>query len=93
MCISEMTKVHVPSSLHEYTKGQEVVEVEGTTVREIVESLDTAYGLGKRLIGSEGILRYVNIYLGDDDIRFLEGLDTEVENLDVVIVPAMSGGF
>jgi len=86
-----MTKVYLPTNLRSYIDGKEFVEVQGETIGEIIESLKV-YGLEKRLMGSEGVLRFINIYLGDEDIRFLEGMDTEIEGQDVVIMAAIAGG-
>jgi len=86
-----MVKVFLPTNFRSYVDGKEFVEVNATTVREVVEELDT-YGIKKRIIGNEGILRFINIYIDDEDVRFLEGLDTEVEDKDVVIMAAISGG-
>ena len=86
-----MTKVSLPPNLRSYVDGRDSVEVEGSTVREVIEALDE-YGLKKRLVGNEGILRFINIYIGDEDIRFLEGLDTEVDGEEIVIMAAIAGG-
>ncbi len=71
------------------------MEVTGATVREVIEDLDRRFpGVKDRLLdGDGGLRRFVNIYVGDEDIRFLGGLDTPVPDGSVVsIVPAVAGG-
>jgi molybdopterin converting factor small subunit len=78
-----------------YTGGESVVEAAGTTVAEIVSDLETRHpGIGERLLDAEGGLhRFVNIFLGDEDIRYLEGLATSVpSDAEISIIPAVAGG-
>ena len=87
--------VKLPTQLRDATGGQAEVSGEGATVGEVLESL---YGrfepLRERLTDGEGGLRrFVNVYVGGEDIRFLDGLDTAVEDGDeVTILPAVAGG-
>ncbi len=87
--------VRVPTPLRRLTNGQGEVEVEGSTVREVIENLDRQFpGFKERLLDESGNLRrFVNLYLNDEDIRFLEGIETKVKDKDVLsIVPAIAGG-
>ncbi|RLJ70929.1 molybdopterin synthase subunit MoaD [Hydrogenivirga caldilitoris] len=87
--------VRVPTPLRRLTDGQGEVEVEAKTVREAVEKLEELYpGFKERILDENGELRrFVNLYLNDEDIRFLKGVDTELKDGDVLsIVPAIAGG-
>jgi molybdopterin converting factor small subunit len=87
--------VRVPTTLRTLTAGQSQVEVEGATVGEVISSLESAHpGFADRLLDEEGKLRrFVNVFVADDDVRFLEGLDTKVPGGETVsIVPAVAGG-
>jgi sulfur-carrier protein len=87
--------VRVPTTLRTLTGGASEVSVEGTTVREALAALDGAHpGFADRLLDEDGNLRrFVNVFVADDDIRFLEGLDTTVPDGETVaIVPAVAGG-
>lgn len=90
-----MPVVRIPSPLRRYTEGQSKVTVAGATVTEIIDSLDTDYpGLKSRICDESGqIKRYVNIFVNEDEIRTLNGPDSQVDERDEVsIVPAMAGG-
>ena len=87
--------VHIPTPLRKLTDNQAEVEVEAGSVGELVENLDLAYsGMKDKLVDEAGeIRRYVNIYVNDEDIRFLEGPGTELREGDsLTIVPAIAGG-
>ena len=87
--------VRVPTTLRTLTAGASEVTVDGTTVSEVLESLESAHpGFKDRLLDDEGGLRrFVNLYVADDDVRFREGLDTAVADGDTVsIIPAVAGG-
>ncbi len=86
--------VRIPTPLRVLTKDQDEVSAEGKTVGEIVESLEGQYpGMKDRLCDEKGVRRFVNIYANDEDIRFLNNLDTELKEGDsVTIVPAIAGG-
>lgn len=87
--------VRVPTPLRRLTDGQGEVEVEASSVREAIEKLEEQYpGFKERLIDENGELRrFVNLYLNDEDVRFLKGADTELKDGDVLsIVPAIAGG-
>lgn len=88
-------KVRIPSPLRNYTNGADVVETSGVNVGEVLNSLKSkAAGIETRLFKGEGQLnRFVNIYVNDEDIRFLSNLDTPVKEGDEIsIVPAIAGG-
>lgn len=87
--------VRIPTTLRTLSAGQSEVKVEGATVREVVASLDEAHpGFAGRLLDDEGNLRkFINVFVADDDVRFLSGLDTPVpEGETVSIIPAVAGG-
>jgi molybdopterin converting factor small subunit len=87
-------QVRVPQIFRRHTGGAKAVVAEGTTIREVLESLDKTHpGLRDRLLDGEELRRFVNIYRNDEDIRFLKVLDTEVQEGDVIsILPAVAGG-
>jgi len=87
-------EVRVPTILRTYTGGEKVVEVSGTTLGELIKNLDAAYaGIGARLVDGEALRRFVNVYLNDEDVRFLGGLETPVSDGDTVtVLPAVAGG-
>ncbi len=90
-----MPTVRIPTPLRKYTGGQDAVSVPGGTVRELVDALEAAHpGIKERIVDDSGaIRRFVNVFVGDEDIRFLDGIDTAVgEDAEVSIVPAIAGG-
>jgi molybdopterin synthase sulfur carrier subunit len=90
-----MPKIKIPPVLRAQTDGEAEVEVEGGTVGEALNKLAAAHpGTKEQLFSPEGDLnRYVNVYLNDEDVRVLDGLDTSASDSDtVVILPAMAGG-
>lgn len=89
-------KVRIPSPLRSYTNGADVVEARGASIAEVLDSLKSqAAGIESRLFKAPNQLnRFVNIYLNDEDIRFLKNLDTPVKEGDEVsIIPAIAGGL
>jgi sulfur-carrier protein len=86
--------VRIPTPLRTLTGGAETVSIEGKTVREMVENLESNHpGIKERLMDDKGVRRFVNLYVGEEDIRFLDGLDTELKDgEEVSIVPAIAGG-
>ncbi len=89
-------KVMIPTPLRQYTGKQDTVEVQGTTVADALSGLANAYeGLRKHLYNDEGRLRsFVNIYLNDEDIRYLQKDQTPLNDNDVIsIVPSIAGGL
>ena len=87
--------VRIPTPLRRMTSGQAEVEVEASTVEELIENLDRVYsGTRERLADENGeVRRFVNLFVNDEDIRFLQGKDTPLRDGDAVsIVPAIAGG-
>lgn len=87
--------VRIPTPLQEFTQNQDAVEIDGSTVKEVLGNLDDQFdGMRQRLYDEEGKLRrFVNIYVNQEDIRFLQGEETEVKEGDELsIVPAIAGG-
>lgn len=90
-----MATVRIPTPLRKLTNGQEEVTAAGGTITAILASLDSSYpGLKERICDDQGKLRrFVNIFKNDEDIRFLQNLDTPVAETDELsIVPAIAGG-
>jgi molybdopterin synthase sulfur carrier subunit len=90
-----MATVRIPPVLRPQTGGQPEVEAGGSNVGEVLRALTTDHpATAEQLFGEDGDLnRYVNVYLNDEDVRVLKGLDTAVSDGDtVVILPAMAGG-
>lgn len=90
-----MATIRVPTPLRSYTDGQGEVSASGATVGEVLKSLESRYkGIGSRLLDEKGgVKRYVNLFLNDEDIRFLKQLETPVAESDTLsIIPAIAGG-
>ncbi|MGK7344415.1 MAG: MoaD/ThiS family protein [Candidatus Nitrospinota bacterium M3_3B_026] len=88
-------KVRIPTPLQKLTGGKGEVECEGVTIREMFAALEKSYpGVKERLYDEEGKLRrFINIYVNEEDIRFLDGEDTSLsEGDDVSVIPAIAGG-
>tara|TARA_B100000029_G_scaffold500951_1_gene573484 strand:+ start:10329 stop:10607 length:279 start_codon:yes stop_codon:yes gene_type:complete len=88
--------VRIPTPLRRLTGGADIVDADGSTILGIVEDLESNYaGFKERLIDENGEMRYfVNLYLNGEDVRFLQGLETETNNGDEIsIVPAVAGGY
>ncbi len=87
--------VHVPTPLRKLTGNQSEVQAEAATVAELIDNLESAHaGIKEKLLDESGdIRRYVNIYVNDEDVRFLDGKETSLKDGDSVsIVPAIAGG-
>jgi sulfur-carrier protein len=87
--------VRVPTILRTYTKGESEVTADGTTLSEVLDSLDADYpGIKARVVDEQGKLRrFVNVYVGNEDVRFAEGLETKTpEGTQVSVIPAVAGG-
>ncbi len=86
--------VRIPTPLRSLTKGQAEVQEEGSSVQELIENLEEKYrGLKERLCDGQDIRRFINIYVNDEDIRFLQGTATPLKPGDQIsIVPAIAGG-
>jgi MoaD family protein len=87
-------EVRIPTILRSYTGGAKAVEGSGGTLDELLNNLDAAHGgLRERLVDGEKLRRFVNVYLNDEDVRFLGGLETPVKDGDTVtVLPAVAGG-
>ncbi len=87
--------VHLPTVLRSYAGGAKTVTAEGSTVGEVLDALASTFpGLSGQVVGDDGSLhRFVNVYVNDDDVRYLSSLDTPVKDDDEVsILPAVAGG-
>jgi sulfur-carrier protein len=90
-----MATVRLPTQLRSLTHGVGEVQAPGATISELIDNLDDNFtGIGARLRDESGqVRRFVNIYVNDEDIRFLDGLQTELsESARVSIIPAVAGG-
>lgn len=90
-----MAIVRIPTPLRKLTEGKEEVTANGKTIQEVLNNLNSNYeGLKERICDESGkIRRFVNIYLNEEDIRFLKNLETQVKESDLIsIVPAIAGG-
>jgi molybdopterin synthase sulfur carrier subunit len=86
--------VRIPTPLRTLTGGADEVAIAGATVREVIDNLEKKHpGIRERLCDDKGVRRFVNIYANEEDIRFLDNLDTAVKEGDSIsIVPAIAGG-
>jgi molybdopterin synthase sulfur carrier subunit len=87
-------EVRIPTILRTYTGGAKAVDGSGTTLSEVIESVETGNpGIKDRLIDGGDIRRFINVYVNDEDVRFLAGLETPIDDGDVVVMlPAVAGG-
>ena len=88
------TTVRIPTPLRPLTGGNDEVKASGKTVGAVIEDLEKRFpGVRDRLLDDKGVRRFVNIFVGDEDIRFLDGLKTELKGGEqITIVPAIAGG-
>ncbi|MCW2879133.1 MAG: molybdopterin synthase subunit MoaD [Sphaerisporangium sp.] len=87
--------VRIPTILRTYTDGAAEVNGEGATLREVLQKLDADFpGIGARILDETGkIRRFVNVYVGEEDVRFVDGLDTATpEGAQISVIPAVAGG-
>ena len=87
--------VRIPTILRTYTQDQSQVTAEGTTLTEVLDSLEASFpGIKSRVVDEQGALRrFVNIYVAEEDVRFASGLDTPTpDGTQVSIIPAVAGG-
>jgi molybdopterin synthase sulfur carrier subunit len=87
--------VRIPTILRSHTGGEAEVKATGSTVREVVADLEANYsGIAARILDDNGkIRRFVNVYVGEEDVRFADGLDTPTPNgVQISIIPAVAGG-
>jgi sulfur-carrier protein len=87
-------EVRIPTILRNYTGGAKSVEGSGATLASLIADVDSRHsGLQERLVDDSGLRRFVNVYLNDEDVRFLGGLDAPVKDGDTVtVLPAVAGG-
>lgn len=87
-------KVQIPTPMRQHTEGQTTVEVGGASVKAVLEALGAKYpGLTGRIFENGQVRRFVNLYLNDEDVRYLQSLDTPVKDGDeLAIIPAVAGG-
>jgi hypothetical protein len=86
--------VRIPTPLRVHTAGKDEVSANGATVAELIDDLEANHpGIKAKLVDANGVRRFVNIFVGDEDIRFLEGLQTKVpDGVEISIIPAIAGG-
>lgn len=87
--------VRIPTILRTYTGGESEVTADGATLAEVLDDLEASYpGIRARILDDAGeIRRFVNVYVGNDDVRFLEGLGTATtDGTQLSIIPAVAGG-
>ncbi|HSA51504.1 MAG TPA: MoaD/ThiS family protein [Yinghuangia sp.] len=88
-------EVRIPTILREYTGGAKAVEANGKSINELIDDLESRHaGIRNRLVDESGDLRrFVNVYLNDEDIRFIDGISSTLDDGDTVtILPAVAGG-
>lgn len=88
--------VRIPTTMRPISGGASTVQVEGSTLRDVLVALNAAHnGFSERLFDDAGELhKFVNIFVSDDDVRYMDGLETAVKDGDTVsIIPAVAGGF
>ena len=87
--------IRIPTPMRNLTGGASEVSVEGSTLNDAIKALDAAHpGVAERVLDDSGALRrFVNVYVGDEDVRFLDGLDTVLaDGASISIIPAVAGG-
>ena len=87
-------EVRIPTILRNYTGGEKAVNGEGTTLAALIDDLEANHpGIRERLIENEDLRRFVNVYINDEDVRFIGGLEATLADGDqVVVLPAVAGG-
>jgi molybdopterin converting factor small subunit len=87
-------EVRIPTILRPFTKDQKVVAASGASLTALITDLDSQFpGIGERLLENGSLRRFINIYVNDEDVRFLGSLDTQIKDGDsVTILPAVAGG-
>jgi molybdopterin converting factor small subunit len=87
--------VRIPTILRTYTDGESEVSADGATLAEVLDDLDANYsGIKGRILDDQGALRrFVNVYVGNDDVRFLDNLETPTpDGTQISVIPAVAGG-
>jgi MoaD family protein len=87
-------EVRIPTILRTYTGGEKAVIGDGSNLSALIDDLETSHpGIKERLIDDGDLRRFVNVYVNDEDVRFIGGLDAELSDGDqVVVLPAVAGG-
>lgn len=87
-------RIHIPTPMRQHTEGQAVVEVEASTVQNALDELGRKFpGITQRLFENGQVRRFVNVYVNDEDVRYLDNLATAVKGGDELsIIPAVAGG-
>jgi molybdopterin synthase sulfur carrier subunit len=87
-------EVRIPTILRTYTGGEKAVPASGSTLAEVLADLDSRHtGLRERIVDEKGLRRFVNVYVNDEDVRFMGGLQTALADGDTVtVLPAVAGG-
>ena len=87
-------EVRIPTILRPYTKHQKSVQAEGASLSAVISNLDSQYaGIAERLLENGALRRFINIYVNDEDVRFLGSLEAQVRDGDsITILPAVAGG-
>ncbi len=93
--MSDAVKVRIPTILRTYTGGESEVAASGDTLAQVIDDLDSSYpGIKGRILDDQGaIRRFVNVYVGNDDVRFLDNLKTPTpDGTQISVIPAVAGG-
>ncbi len=87
-------EVRIPTILRTYTDGEKAVHAEGSTLGTLIDDLEGNHpGIAGRLLEDGGLRRFVNVYINDEDVRFIGGLEAGLSDGDqVVVLPAVAGG-
>lgn len=87
-------EVRIPTILRPYTGGEKIVTANGANLEELVQDLEANHaGIAERLVDESGLRRFINVYLNDEDVRFINGLQTPIAEGDsITILPAVAGG-
>ena len=87
-------EVRIPTILHTYTGGEKAVTADGASLSALIDDLEASHpGIKERLIEGDDLRRFVNVYVNDEDVRFIGGLEAELSDGDqVVVLPAVAGG-
>jgi sulfur-carrier protein len=87
-------EVRIPTILRTYTGGEKAVQGEGASLSALIDDLESSHpGIKERLVEGGDLRRFVNVYINDEDVRFIGGLDAELSDGDqVVVLPAVAGG-
>ena len=87
-------RVHIPTPMRQHTEGQATVEIAGASVKEVLDNLGAKYpGITGRLFENGQVRRFINLYLNDEDVRYLDNLTSATKDGDELsIIPAVAGG-